>query len=162
MIRRPPRSTLFPYTTLFRSVPDPLPNNTWVNTAMGSANKRTIDPRKPRGERLLKLPNVSGRAATSGDIPTPPGSTLRGRSVISRASFPPLLRDGFALLAKLYGAGSGGTPVELPVRGTGFSSKGKLRDPVVTRDEGLKSLRDARVCPRSMIGRSARSNAKVP
>src|SRR3712207_8859265 len=23
MIRRPPRSTLFPYTTLFRSVPDP-------------------------------------------------------------------------------------------------------------------------------------------
>src|SRR2546425_12873575 len=25
MIRRPPRSTLFPYTTLFRSVPDPVP-----------------------------------------------------------------------------------------------------------------------------------------
>src|SRR5258705_137609 len=25
MIRRPPRSTLFPYTTLFRSVPSPLP-----------------------------------------------------------------------------------------------------------------------------------------
>src|SRR3712207_7164629 len=25
MIRRPPRSTLFPYTTLFRSPPDPLP-----------------------------------------------------------------------------------------------------------------------------------------
>src|SRR3712207_7806000 len=24
MIRRPPRSTLFPYTTLFRSIPDPL------------------------------------------------------------------------------------------------------------------------------------------
>src|SRR5260221_12063683 len=24
MIRRPPRSTLFPYTTLFRSVPDPI------------------------------------------------------------------------------------------------------------------------------------------
>src|SRR3712207_1631196 len=27
MIRRPPRSTLFPYTTLFRSVP--LPGHTW-------------------------------------------------------------------------------------------------------------------------------------
>src|SRR5256885_11569247 len=26
MIRRPPRSTLFPYTTLFRSVANPLPN----------------------------------------------------------------------------------------------------------------------------------------
>src|SRR5256884_9529865 len=25
MIRRPPRSTLFPYTTLFRSVPDEVP-----------------------------------------------------------------------------------------------------------------------------------------
>src|SRR2546422_4589801 len=25
MIRRPPRSTLFPYTTLFRSVPEPRP-----------------------------------------------------------------------------------------------------------------------------------------
>src|SRR3712207_6884695 len=25
MIRRPPRSTLFPYTTLFRSLPDPRP-----------------------------------------------------------------------------------------------------------------------------------------
>src|SRR3712207_8761543 len=25
MIRRPPRSTLFPYTTLFRSVPAPMP-----------------------------------------------------------------------------------------------------------------------------------------
>src|SRR5690349_23919192 len=25
MIRRPPRSTLFPYTTLFRSVPGPIP-----------------------------------------------------------------------------------------------------------------------------------------
>src|SRR3712207_8285173 len=34
MIRRPPRSTLFPYTTLFRSVP-----KTWTSTkgVMGSA-----------------------------------------------------------------------------------------------------------------------------
>src|SRR3712207_7481412 len=28
MIRRPPRSTLFPYTTLFRSVPDRSPGST--------------------------------------------------------------------------------------------------------------------------------------
>src|SRR2546426_4859754 len=28
MIRRPPRSTLFPYTTLFRSRPKPSPNET--------------------------------------------------------------------------------------------------------------------------------------
>src|SRR2546430_11824496 len=29
MIRRPPRSTLFPYTTLFRSLTLPLPGPTW-------------------------------------------------------------------------------------------------------------------------------------
>src|SRR2546422_8618548 len=39
MIRRPPRSTLFPYTTLFRSLGDPLPERGlisrkgWVLTA---------------------------------------------------------------------------------------------------------------------------------
>src|SRR2546422_6880625 len=31
MIRRPPRSTLFPYTTLFRSVTNPQPNNERTN-----------------------------------------------------------------------------------------------------------------------------------
>src|SRR5258708_30971277 len=30
MIRRPPRSTLFPYTTLFRSVGDPVSPGGWV------------------------------------------------------------------------------------------------------------------------------------
>src|SRR5205807_3502999 len=29
MLRRPPRSTLFPYTTLFRSVPDSAPSPCW-------------------------------------------------------------------------------------------------------------------------------------
>src|SRR5579885_1908225 len=46
MIRRPPRSTLFPYTTLFRSelvgglshehnesITDPVPNDAWTNGA---------------------------------------------------------------------------------------------------------------------------------
>jgi len=76
--------------------PDPLPNNTWVNTAMGSAKRKTMAPRRPRGERMPKPLDVSGRAAASGDIPTPPGSTLRVWSVMSRASFLLLLRDGFA------------------------------------------------------------------
>src|SRR3712207_7313154 len=35
MIRRPPRSTLFPYTTLFRS-PEPIPS-TWKCTTSGSS-----------------------------------------------------------------------------------------------------------------------------
>src|SRR5258705_8319585 len=33
MIRRPPRSTLFPYTTLFRSTPPP-PNSSYVRTGL--------------------------------------------------------------------------------------------------------------------------------
>src|SRR5258707_15806355 len=32
MIRRPPRSTLFPYTTLFRSI---MVNNTWMQVPVG-------------------------------------------------------------------------------------------------------------------------------
>src|SRR5438093_8135270 len=37
MIRRPPRSTLFPYTTLFRSVPDP---SACCEPARGLSEKR--------------------------------------------------------------------------------------------------------------------------
>src|SRR3712207_7740429 len=36
MIRRPPRSTLFPYTTLFRSQGNPEPR--YADTALGSIN----------------------------------------------------------------------------------------------------------------------------
>src|SRR3712207_9228703 len=35
MIRRPPRSTLFPYTTLFRSAFEDRENNIWVATDNG-------------------------------------------------------------------------------------------------------------------------------
>src|SRR2546422_5254670 len=62
MIRRPPRSTLFPYTTLFRSIgmtgPPPRPWNTRANTrnvrlgAMPERNEltvnRTVQIRKKR------------------------------------------------------------------------------------------------------------------
>src|SRR5260221_1234090 len=42
MIRRPPRSTLFPYTTLFRS-----PRNMWaLNTQPASASSSAAPPRK--------------------------------------------------------------------------------------------------------------------
>src|SRR5258708_19163463 len=36
MIRRPPRSTLFPYTTLFRSAQDPLPVKVEAREAAGA------------------------------------------------------------------------------------------------------------------------------
>src|SRR3989442_11779619 len=48
MIRRPPRSTLFPYTTLFRSLPQ-----TWGR----------LHPRQP--QRLLPPPHRSAQAAVT-------------------------------------------------------------------------------------------------
>src|SRR3712207_6882112 len=44
MIRRPPRSTLFPYTTLFRS-PDPL-------RSMGAGGRRVLDDDRPHARGL--------------------------------------------------------------------------------------------------------------
>src|SRR5437667_6405829 len=41
MIRRPPRSTLFPYTTLFRSLTGPLP----VTALVSSHNEASLLPR---------------------------------------------------------------------------------------------------------------------
>src|SRR2546430_17351518 len=46
MIRRPPRSTLFPYTTLFRSPGDP---------------RRASHPRGPRGPRAALVPEDERR-----------------------------------------------------------------------------------------------------
>jgi hypothetical protein len=60
------------------AIPDPLPNNTWVNTAIGSASKRRSDPSNPRDDRMPEPLDVPCLAATLGDVPAPPGSTLRG------------------------------------------------------------------------------------
>src|SRR5258707_5604845 len=43
MIRRPPRSTLFPYTTLFRSIPAPRSRPTGT-TSKRSTSRPTIQP----------------------------------------------------------------------------------------------------------------------
>src|SRR5258706_6747621 len=43
MIRRPPRSTLFPYTTLFRSVYDLL-RQKWSDFLTGGSNYNTQEP----------------------------------------------------------------------------------------------------------------------
>src|SRR5215208_7371142 len=50
MIRRPPRSTLFPYTTLFRSAPGPLP---------GAHTAAALDPRHPGADRKSTRLNSS-------------------------------------------------------------------------------------------------------
>src|SRR5258708_28358033 len=49
MIRRPPRSTLFPYTTLFRSIgpPTPPPNTCWTNCALPRSEEHTSELQSP-------------------------------------------------------------------------------------------------------------------
>src|SRR6267143_4611555 len=45
MIRRPPRSTLFPYTTLFRSLASATANETLAETALGGHTCPAPQPR---------------------------------------------------------------------------------------------------------------------
>src|SRR2546430_9948031 len=53
MIRRPPRSTLFPYTTLFRSVPDCWSSCQWSDGTSRRGFERTLGVRpERRGTRL--------------------------------------------------------------------------------------------------------------
>src|SRR2546430_10778410 len=49
MIRRPPRSTLFPYTTLFRSLVTAMPRN---NLHQGRSMPALLDPVRIRGRRV--------------------------------------------------------------------------------------------------------------
>src|SRR3712207_8259288 len=53
MIRRPPRSTLFPYTTLFRSVPVPRPGLIHVpaRPVCSAAAEHTGTAREPRADQ---------------------------------------------------------------------------------------------------------------
>src|SRR3712207_6973128 len=53
MIRRPPRSTLFPYTTLFRSV---------ASVGLGSEVVENLSPRLKRTARALAYPIAAVRA----------------------------------------------------------------------------------------------------
>src|SRR3712207_8088362 len=59
MIRRPPRSTLFPYTTLFRS---------------RGGKERGRGPRGPREERLRAPPAVDAGGVPPGWRRRPPGA----------------------------------------------------------------------------------------
>src|SRR3712207_8477317 len=68
MIRRPPRSTLFPYTTLFRSPTGPV-------IAMG---RREGQRHGPRG-RLGVLPRVHPRAGRHGTDGSESGGLVRRR-----------------------------------------------------------------------------------
>src|SRR6266850_3314879 len=58
MIRRPPRSTLFPYTTLFRSTATPTEPTSWSNQETGSGCEVTV-------KRTALLSFMLGAAETS-------------------------------------------------------------------------------------------------
>src|SRR3712207_7506955 len=69
MIRHPPRSTLFPYTTLFRSVPADLP------VLVHASGLRAGGTREPADRRLY--PSLGGRpgpapAGRAAEVPAPP------------------------------------------------------------------------------------------
>src|SRR2546428_6434834 len=57
MIRRPPRSTLFPYTTLFRSPPEPRHQLAAAPAAHGAPQRLRLARREPR-ERLAHLQHL--------------------------------------------------------------------------------------------------------
>src|SRR2546428_4356035 len=56
MIRRPPRSTLFPYTTLFRSGPSP---REWLDDRVGRRGGRRHDPHRRSEEHTSELQSRS-------------------------------------------------------------------------------------------------------
>src|SRR3712207_7166825 len=72
MIRRPPRSTLFPYTTLFRS---PVP-------APGDGAGRVHRPRSPHGARAARVPQA--RIGVGGDAAARPRSEEHTSELQSR------------------------------------------------------------------------------
>src|SRR3712207_7031635 len=60
MIRRPPRSTLFPYTTLFRSLPErPIPHFAWVHRERALVGLELLQCRQQSFDRFLREPRRS-------------------------------------------------------------------------------------------------------
>src|SRR2546430_17344129 len=76
MIRQPPRSTLFPYTTLFRSSPDPLTSN----VILGPPGRRREDERAAGTGRTRHSPRALGDLG-------PLGRGVRGDAAAGTASF---------------------------------------------------------------------------
>src|SRR5260370_14866820 len=82
MIRRPPRSTLFPYTTLFRSSPqrNTIGANSWSSTALTLATHRIVAVRSEEHTSelqshlnlvcrlLLEKKKITGASAPSDDL----------------------------------------------------------------------------------------------
>src|SRR3989441_8727798 len=74
MIRRPPRSTLFPYTTLFRSVNE-------AKKKIKETNVPEVKRRIDAGEKLLLVDVREDNEWTKGHLP---GAVHMGRGIIER------------------------------------------------------------------------------
>src|SRR2546429_5044088 len=89
MIRRPPRSTLFPYTTLFRSHAEPAGRHPGLGISGGqrAAGRRAIRSEEHTSELQSRLHLVCRLLLEKKKITRPPSSrpTARTRGGISRA-----------------------------------------------------------------------------
>src|SRR2546422_3314540 len=91
MIRRPPRSTLFPYTTLFRSLRDHA-----ANIRLGEFHFPVLPSQRchRRGPRLLPRPDRRGdrrpraliRTVPCSRVSLPTGLVLRSPSLVTGAT----------------------------------------------------------------------------
>src|SRR5256885_8988339 len=80
MIRRPPRSTLFPYTTLFRS-------HSLDSVALAEELERRADMAGAR-QRVLVQVNVAGEAQKSGGAPADAHPLFRSEEHTSELQSP--------------------------------------------------------------------------
>src|SRR3712207_7721107 len=77
MIRRPPRSTLFPYTTLFRSGENDVALSSSgyaANVEVASATPRPIDGLSPGEAQRVDTPGATTIDAVSSVLGVPPGA----------------------------------------------------------------------------------------
>src|SRR2546421_8839504 len=83
MIRRPPRSTLFPYTTLFRSEP-PTPKFALAEPPVG---KIKPPPVRKVWESVHRAPTGPAAASTSATTPSPDRKSTRLNSSHDQISY---------------------------------------------------------------------------
>src|SRR2546427_12529270 len=106
MIRRPPRSTLFPYTTLFRSAQQVLKKNVRLASVFPSPPFRSSDFAGLRRPRLYgfhtgtrSLSNRKGRGRRSGGREREPRRAGEGRLSLESKLLRP---DRLSVIAKMF------------------------------------------------------------
>src|SRR3989475_12368733 len=86
MIRRPPRSTLFPYTTLFRSLEARLARLRLEPIARDHAEEDFVAPRSEAGHQLERRVRAAGPPAVGGQVQDPERGHARTARSASRRS----------------------------------------------------------------------------